>query len=225
MVLNQLPLRSLLRKADYIGRVAKWGTILGAFNIKYIPRTSINGKVLANLVAEFTEPSLEENTQKPNMDGKSVSIISLMEPLSWKVYVDGAANQRGSRVELVMVSPEGITIKKSLRLYFSATNNGAKYEALLVGMVVVHKMRGRTVEIFSDSSLVVGQVKGELEARDVRMQDYLIKLGTCNRGLNPSPYNTSRGAKTRMLTLLPPLQPPRHRVYLGLSWLRICTSP
>jgi len=29
------------------------GTILGAFNIKYMPCTAIKGQVLANLVAEF----------------------------------------------------------------------------------------------------------------------------------------------------------------------------
>ena len=29
------------------------------------------------------------------------------------------------------------------------------------------------MEMFLDSRLVVGQVKGELEARDVRMQEYL----------------------------------------------------
>ena len=29
--------------------------ILGAFNIKYMPRTSIKGQVLADLVAEFAE--------------------------------------------------------------------------------------------------------------------------------------------------------------------------
>ena len=100
-------------------------------------------------------------------------MISLQEPLSWKVYVDGAANQRGSRVGLVVVSPERIIIEKSLRLGFSATNNEAKYKALLVGITMVQKMRGKIVEIFSDSRLVVGQVEGELEARDVRMQDYL----------------------------------------------------
>ena len=38
---------------------------------------------------------------------------------------------------------------------------------------MVQKMEGRTVEIFSDLRLVVGQVKGELEARDARMQEYL----------------------------------------------------
>ena len=34
---------------------------------------------------------------------------------------------------------------------------------------MVQKMGGRAVEVFSDSRLVVGQVKGELEAKDVRM--------------------------------------------------------
>ena len=55
-VLTQLPLKTILQSADYTGRVAKWGTILGAFNIRYMPRTSIKGQVLADLVAEFTEP-------------------------------------------------------------------------------------------------------------------------------------------------------------------------
>ena len=34
VVLTQLPLRAILRSADYTGRIAKWGTILGAFDIK-----------------------------------------------------------------------------------------------------------------------------------------------------------------------------------------------
>ncbi|XP_075635258.1 uncharacterized protein LOC142607599 [Castanea sativa] len=112
------------------------------------------------------------------MDGKSVGMVSLQEPLSSRMYVNGATNQRGSEVGLVMVSPEGIVIekKKSLRLGFSATNNEAKYETLLVGMTMVQKMGGRVVEVFSDYRLVVGQVKGELEARDLRMQEYLSQV-------------------------------------------------
>ena len=92
------------------------------------------------------------------------------------MYVDDAADQRGSRVGLVVVSPKRIIIEKSLRLGFSATNNEAVYEALMVGMAMVQKMGGRTVEIFSDSRLVVGSVKGELEAKDVRMQEYLNQV-------------------------------------------------
>ena len=41
IILTQLPIKTILRSADYTRRVAKWGTILGAFDIKYMPRTSI----------------------------------------------------------------------------------------------------------------------------------------------------------------------------------------
>ena len=74
---------------------------------------------------------------------------------------------------LVLVYPEQITIEKSLRLGFLATNNEAEYEALLEGMFMVQRMGGKAVKMFSDSRLVVGQVKGELEVRDERMQGYL----------------------------------------------------
>ena len=72
-------------------------------------------------------------------------------------------------MELVLISPKKITIKKSLKLSFLAINNETEYETLLVGMTMVQKMEGKAVEVYSDSRLVVGQVKGELEARDARM--------------------------------------------------------
>ena len=95
VVLTQLSLRSLLRSADYIGRISKWGTILGAFDIKYMPHTSVKGQVLTDLVAKFVETLFEEKSEKPNMDGKSIGMVSLQEPLPWRVHIDGVANQRG----------------------------------------------------------------------------------------------------------------------------------
>ena len=41
---------------------------------------------------------------------------------------------------------------------------------------MVQKLGGKTVEIFSDSRLIVGQVKRELKARDMRMQEYLNQV-------------------------------------------------
>ena len=79
-------------------------------------------------------------------------------------------------MRLVLVSPEKITLKKSLTLGFSATNNEAEYKTLLMGMMMVQKMGGKKVKIYLDSKLVVGQVKGELEARDPRMQEYLSQV-------------------------------------------------
>ena len=84
--------------------------------------------------------------------------------------MDGASNQKGSGVGLVLMSPEKVVIEKSLRLDFSATNNKAEYEALLEGMAMVQRMGGKSIKLFSDSRLVVGQVRGEFEAKDERMQ-------------------------------------------------------
>ena len=107
-------------------------------------------------MAEFTEPLVEIVTEQRNLDEKSVGVISASRTLCWKLYIDGAANQRGSGVGLVLISPEKTIIEKSLRLGFSATNNEAEYEALLQGMAMVQKMGGKIVEMFSNSRLVLG---------------------------------------------------------------------
>ena len=137
IVLTQLPFKTILQSADYTGRIAKWGTILGAFDIKYMPRTSIKGQVLADLVAEFTEPEIEELPSDGNMDEKLVGTISQYCLPTWEVYVDGASNQKGSGVGLVLMSPEKVVIEKSLRLDFLAANNETEYETLLEGMAMV----------------------------------------------------------------------------------------
>ena len=176
VVLTQLPLKTILRSADYTGRIAKWGTILGAFDIKYMPRTSVKGQILADLVAEFTEPEADELLTQRDKDEKLVGTISQYCPPTWEVHVDGASNQKGAGVGLVLMSSEMVIVKKSLRLDFPATNNEAEYEALLEGMAMVRRMGGKSIKLFSDSRLVVGQVKGEFEAKDERMRGYLSQV-------------------------------------------------
>ena len=95
VVLIQLPLKTILRSVDYTGRVVKWGIILGAFDIKYMPRTSIKGQVLADLVVKFTEPSIEELESAGDMNEKLVGMISQYRLPTWEVYLDGASNQKG----------------------------------------------------------------------------------------------------------------------------------
>ena len=146
---------------------------------------------------------------------------------------------------LVLVSPEKITIEKSLRLNFSATNNKAEYEALLKGMEMVQKMGGKAVRAFSDSRLVVGQVRGDLEARDSRMLEYLCLVRSIQEKFEvfdlshvPRSGNTHADSLatlatssaqdlplvilvedlyTRALTLQGALR--THQITLGLSWM------
>ena len=74
--------------------------------------------------------------------------------------MDESANQKGFGMGLVLISPKKLIVEKSLRLGFSATNNEAEYETLLEGMSIVQRMGGKSAIMFSDSKLVVDQVKG-----------------------------------------------------------------
>ena len=62
-----------------VSATVKYGriTVLGAFDIKYMPRTPVKGQVLANLVAKFTELLLKETATTQSMDEESFDIISL----------------------------------------------------------------------------------------------------------------------------------------------------
>ena len=76
VVLTQLPLKSVLRTEDYTGRIALWSTILGAFDIKYMPRSSKKGHVLVDLVVEFAEPPIKAPTEQHGKEGKPVGMAS-----------------------------------------------------------------------------------------------------------------------------------------------------
>ena len=94
------------------------------------------------------------------------------------MFVDGASNTRGFGVRIVMMSHEGLRLEKSLRLGFRASNNEAKYKALIASLRAAQKLGVEELEIFSDSRLVVSQVEGSFEVRDSRMPQYLKLFGT-----------------------------------------------
>ena len=81
------------------------------------------------------------------------------------MFVDGASNARGFGAGIIMISPKGLRLEKSLRLGFQASNNEVEYEALIAGLRVSRKLGTEDVEIFSDSRLVVSQVKESFEVK------------------------------------------------------------
>lgn len=50
------------------------------------------------------------------------------------MYVDGSSNEKGSGVGVILESLDEVIIEQSIRFEFEATNNQAKYEALLAGL-------------------------------------------------------------------------------------------
>ena len=125
--------------------------MLGAYDVRYMPRTAIKRKVFVDFVAEFTESVTDEGKGIVETMLISVSIVP-----TWEVYTDGAANQKGARVGVVLITPEKLVMEKSLRLGFLIINNEVEYKTLLAGMAMVNKLKGKVIEVYSDSRLVVG---------------------------------------------------------------------
>ena len=64
-------------------------------------------------------------------------------------------------------------LKYRVQLKFPTTNNEAEYEGILTGLRLAQALGAKNLLIQSDSKLVIGQIKGEYETKEERMQKYL----------------------------------------------------
>lgn len=63
-----------------------------------------------------------------------------------------------------------------MRFRFKASNNEAKYEALIQGLDLALEVKANNLFIYSDSQLVVKQVNSHYEAKKLNMVMYLAKV-------------------------------------------------
>ena len=139
-------MQSLLKRLDFTSRIAKWGTWLGSFDIRYRPRSAVKkGQVLVDFVAEFSSKN----------DG---GMVCHVENRPWRVFVDGASSAMRASAGIIIITSEGIRLEHSFRLGFIVSNNEAEYEAFIAGLRTAFDMGARDVKVYSDSRLVINQV-------------------------------------------------------------------
>ena len=63
----------------------------------------------------------------------------------------------------------------TLRFRFKASNNEANYKVLIVGVNLTKEMKVESLEIYSNSQLVVCQITDEYQAQGEKMAAYLHK--------------------------------------------------
>ena len=143
-----------------MGRIAKWGTRLSSFDIRYRPRSSVKGQILADFVAEFSPSGGKE-------------MVCPIKVVPWRIFVGGDSNALGVGAGIVVITPEGLKLENSFRLGFRAANNKVEYEALLARLRVISDLGAKEAEVYSDSRLVVNQVQESFEAKDPWMMEYL----------------------------------------------------
>ena len=91
-------------------------------DIRYTPRTAIKSQALVDFVTEWTE------VQLPTPD---------VTHEYWTMYFDGSVMAPGSGAGVVLISPDRSRLRYAIRLHFSASNNAAKYEALINRLCIV----------------------------------------------------------------------------------------
>ena len=90
--------------------------------------------------------------------------------------MDGASNAKGSRTGVVIITPNEIVIEQSIQLDFKASNNEAKYEAVLAKLNSAKTLGAKNLIVHCDSLLIASQINGEYMARDECMAAYPLKV-------------------------------------------------
>src|SRR4051812_25141488 len=89
------------------------------------------------------------------------------------MFFDGSKRQQGAGAGVILVSPKGTKLRYILQTNFShASNNEAKYEALLHGMRMAKTCGATRLAIYGNSNLVVQQAMRDCDAVADNMMAY-----------------------------------------------------
>jgi hypothetical protein len=115
---SDTPLARVLQSKEATGRVAQWTVEIGQYDVEFIPRRTIKSNALAEFIAEWTDSGLRGIDELPD---------------HWIMYFNRSYTLKGARAGVVLIPPEGNTLKYAIQLGFPATNNIAEYEELVTG--------------------------------------------------------------------------------------------
>ena len=88
------------------------------------------------------------------------------------MYFNGSVMAPGSGAGVVLISLDGSRLRYAICLHFSASNNTAKYEALINGLRIAIELGAMRLYVRGDSELVVDQVMKESSCKNPLMAAY-----------------------------------------------------
>ncbi|XP_031096962.1 uncharacterized protein LOC116001213 [Ipomoea triloba] len=141
--------------------MVKWAIELTQYGLEYKLRPSIKAQALADFIVECST----------KVSAGDRSLINDQTDW-WILNADGAASSKHCGGGVMLTSPEGFKVYYALIYKFKASNNEAKYEAVIGGVRLAIALGARKVRIRMDSRLVVGQIKGTFEAKGENMRLY-----------------------------------------------------
>ena len=165
------PLKYLFEKPALIGKLSRWLILLAKFDLTNVAKKTNKGRVIAEHCAGH--PVGEDDI---NDDFQDEDVLNIDEKATWKMYFDGASNQHGYGVGVLLIAPDGVHILLSVKLNFVATNNVAEYEACIVGLEALLAIDVKEVEIYGDSTLVLAQAQRIWKMKEEHLKPYQAYL-------------------------------------------------
>lgn len=137
----------MLQKADTSGYMMKYVIKLNAYGIHFQLRAATKVLFLIGFMNEYTGSLDKDNSEKP----------------MWILHVDGSFTKERSSASLILRGPHDVKVSYALKLRFDTTNN--EYEALIIDFKLAKDTGAEKTENFSDTMLVIQQLKDKYEAK------------------------------------------------------------
>ncbi|XP_074299813.1 uncharacterized protein LOC141630983 [Silene latifolia] len=104
--------------------------------------------------------------------------IFVIDDEAWQLFFDGASNQKGYGIRVLLISPDGAHIPLSVKLDFSVINNEAEYEACILGLRAAAALGIKNFRVYGDLSLVINQILGKWKVKSEGLALYQTYLET-----------------------------------------------
>ena len=91
---------------------------------------------------------------------------------AWRMYFDGAMNQYGNGIGMLLIILDGSHVPLVIKLNFEATNSIAKYETYIAEMEALRELGVRVAEAFGDSMLVIAQAQKLWKVKEEHLKPY-----------------------------------------------------
>lgn len=117
---------------------------------------------------------------------------SIQGPAEVEIYVDGASRGNPGPAGIGVVlkfDSKTVCFKKFIG---NKTNNEAEYLALLEGLKLAVGVNAKKVKVFSDSELIIKQLKGEFSVKEARLSELYSEVKELERMLDVEYLHISR---------------------------------
>jgi hypothetical protein len=156
VVVTSFLLRAILHNSNATGNIVKWVIELAEFQLDFQPRHAIKSQVLADFIMEWAPSLSAPGGPDPNSDPTPAEPGApvFTEP-HWTLFFDESTRQQGGGAGVVLIDPSGDLVKYMVHLEFKATNNMAKYEALIFGLSATLSLGIHHLLVKGDSQLII----------------------------------------------------------------------